>query len=468
MDRTSTLDAAFLRVEDGRSSLHIAGLGIFEGPAPTQAEILEALERKLPAVPRLRQRLRTVPPSWGRPVWVDAPDFKIEHHVRRLRVPEPGGSSELREVAADVLSEALPHDRPLWQETVLEGLADDRWALLTKVHHTMVDGIAGNDLLSRILDTEPDGAQRPAENRLPTEQPTRPQLVAAVIHDQALLRAHELKSLPGSLASLVRHPITRSRSAYAVAKGLTGFARALIPTQRSSLVGPLGRDREFRWTEISLEDALLVRQRLGGTVNDVVLAAVTSGFRDLEQARGLRAEANTVRCLVPVSVRRPGSDTLDNEVSAMLLTLPVEVADQRERFYEVAARTLALKESHEAEAGQWVLAVGDALPAPMVAGFLHLAFRVPHRNLTTVVTNVPGPRTTLYLAGRRMVATYPYVPIADRLRTGIAVTSYGDRLYVGVTSDRDSTPDADVLVHGIDSGFADLVALARTDRRVEA
>ncbi|WP_309647804.1 wax ester/triacylglycerol synthase family O-acyltransferase [Nocardioides sp.] len=467
MDRTSALDSAFLHVEDAHSSLHIASLGIFEGPAPSQDEVVTAIERKLPAVPRLRQRLRAVPLAAGRPVWADDPDFRIEHHLSRLRVPAPGGEAELREVAGVVLSEALPHDRPLWEDVVIEGLEDGRWALLTKVHHTMADGIAGTDLLATILDQAPEGpdpAHDPPQEWAPARPPGPARLVADAVREQAVLRSQELRGLPGAVGAALGHPVTTARAAGAIGQGVLGFARAVVPTTPTSLVGSLGRDRDFRWTRISLADVLLVRERLGGTVNDVVLAAVTQGFRDLELTRGLGAEPDSVRCLVPVSVRRPSSSTLDNEVSALLLTLPVELEDPRDRFYEVAARTLALKESHEAQAGQWALAVADALPPPAVAAFLHLAFRVPHRNLTTVVTNVPGPRTTLYLAGRRMLATYPYVPIADRLRIGVAVTSYGEDLLLGITTDRDSTHDADVLLAGLRSGFDDLLAVASSRR----
>lgn len=464
MDRTSSLDAAFLHVEDAHSSMHIASLGIFEGPAPTQAEIVAAIENRLPAAPRLRQRLRTVPLWLGRPVWVDDPDFSIENHVRRLRVPDPGGESELREVADVVLTEALCHDRPLWQNVVLEGLADDRWALVTKVHHTMVDGIAGTQLLATMLDDAPEATRVPAQRWAPGDLPGSGRLVYEAVREQMGLRLRELRDLPGSVAAGVRHPARTARSAFEIGRGVLGFAGALAPTPASTLVGSLGRDRNFRWAGFDLDDILRVRERLGGTVNDVILAVVTGGFRALERSRGLDVDPRSVRCLVPVSVRRPGPGRLDNQVSALLLTLPVELDDPRERFREVAVRTVALKGSHEPQAGQWALALADALPPPAVAGFLHLAFRAPHRNLTTVVTNVPGPRSTLYFLGRRMIATYPYVPIADRLRIGIAVTSYGNELFLGVTTDQDSTPDADVLMAGLESGFADLLALAGSEQ----
>lgn len=454
-----------MHAEDSHSSLHIASLGIFEGPAPTQAEIEAAIGSKLPAVPRLRQRLRSIPLWLGRPVWTDDPGFKIENQIRRLRVPDPGGDAELREVADVVLSEALRHDRPLWQLVVLEGLERGRWAMVTKVHHTMADGIAGTDLLATMLDDSPRATRVPEQGWDPTKRPSAGRLVYDAVREQARLRLHEMRELPRAVGAAARHPAASARSAYSIGQGVLGFAGALVPTSRSDLIGPLGRDREFRWTRVGLADVLKIRERLGGTVNDVVLAAVTEGFRDLERSRGLEADPDSVRCLVPVSVRNPSSTKLDNQVSALLLTLPVELEDPRDRFYEVAARMLALKESHEAQAGQWALTLADALPPAALAGLLHLAFRVPHQNLTTVVTNVPGPRSTLYLAGRRMIATYPYVPIADRLRTGIAVTSYGDQLYFGVTTDRESVGDADVLVAGLESGFASLLAVAGSRRR---
>lgn len=470
MDRSSALDSAFLQIESAQTSLHIASLAIFEGPIPPQHEIVAALTRKLPLAPRLRQRLLTVPFALGRPVWADDPDFAIGNHLRRVAAAAPGDEDDLREVVDAVLSEPLDHERPLWEDVVIEGLAGGRWALVTKVHHAMVDGIAGTDLFTTMLDTSA-GADPAAVSAAADQPPWRPdqppgliRLAADAIREQAALRARELRSVPRALRR-TRHPQALVEAAVETGGGLLAFARAAVPTAPSSLVGPLGRNREFRWTEVALADVLVVHDQLGCTINDVVLAAVTRAFRGLLIARGEEPHPHAVRCLVPVSVRPPANKgTLDNEVSALLATLPVELEDPLERLTEVAVRMRALKESHEARAGERVIALADALPPPALAAFLHLAFRAPHRHLTTVTTNVPGPPSRLYLAGRPLLATYPYVPIADRLRIGVAVTSYEGRLLFGITADRDSTPDAAVLVRNLDAGFSELLERALQHR----
>lgn len=469
MDRMSALDSAFLHLEDGRSSLHIGSVALFEGPPPPQAEILAALERRIAGVPRLRQRPHHVPLSLGRPVWVDDPHFRLTDHVRRLAAPEPGGRAELHAVVDAAMTEPLPHGRPPWDDLVIEGLADGHWALVTRVHHSMADGIAGTALLTAMLDTEPGGATpaAPVPAQRPAGQvPTSTDLVTDALTDQARLRGDEARGFAGRLRSTLQHPVAATRTTYDVARGLAEYSRALVPTTASTLIGPLERERRFLWTEIDLAAALEVRHRLGGTLNDVVLSLVTGGFRALERAHGEHTAPRSVRCLVPVSVRGPGSSVLDNEVSALLVTLPVELEDPRDRLNEVAVRMRRVKDSHEAAAGSWATSAARAVPPAALAAFLHLAFRLPQRSLTTVVTNVPGPSTTLYLAGRRMTATYPYVPIADRLRVGIAVTSYEGRLLFGITSDRFSIPDTDILVAGIEAGFAELQELARPRKAV--
>jgi diacylglycerol O-acyltransferase len=461
MDRTSALDSAFLHADTLTSCLHIGSLALFAGPVPTQASVRTAIARKLPSAPRCRQRLARVPFALGRPVWVDDAHFDLGRHVHRAAVPAPGGEAELQGVVERLLSEPLDPGAPLWEDWVLEGLADGRWALLTKVHHTMVDGIAGTDLLSTMLDASPDGDPVETDDWRPAPAPGRWQLLSSAVSESLHLPVAELTALSSAAAAGLRHPRTATGSAYAAARGLLGFVGNARPTARTSLVGPIGRDRGYGWTELDLAAVLEVHRRLGGTVNDLVLAVVTSAFRDLLLARGDEPSAHGVRTLVPVSVRRPDQrGHLDNRVSAILAELPVELDDPHDRLTEVAIRMRALKDSHEAQVGEQVTEIADALPPLLLAAFLHLAFRLPHRNLTTVVTNVPGPVCPLYLAGRPMLASYPYVPIADRLRTGIAVTTYDGRMLFGVTSDRVSVPDADVLVAGIAHGFTELAGLA--------
>jgi diacylglycerol O-acyltransferase len=468
MDRTSALDSAFLHVETSTAALHIASLALFAGPVPTQQEARAAIARKLPLAPRCRQRLVGVPLALGRPVWVDDPDFDLGRHVHRAAVPAPGGEEELRGVVERLLSEPLDHTAPLWEDWVLEGLEGGRWALVTKAHHSMVDGIAGTDLLSTLLDASPEGDPVAEDAWRPGPPPDAWQLVSDSVREALALRLSELRSLPqtagAALGGGLRHPRAAAESVYAAARGLIGFARNARPTADTSLSGPIGRDRGYGWTDVDLTAVVEVHERLGGTVNDLVLAAVASAFRDLLLARGEEPSAHSVRTLVPVSVRRPDQrGHLDNRVSAILAELPVELDDPHDRLTEMSIRMQALKDSHEAQVGEQITGIADALPALPLAAFLHVAFRLPHRNLTTVITNVPGPTRRLYLAGRPMLATYPYVPIADRLRSGIAVTSYEGRLLFGVTTDRDSMPDTRVLVDGIARGFADLAALAGID-----
>ncbi|MGD9958152.1 wax ester/triacylglycerol synthase family O-acyltransferase [Nocardioides sp.] len=465
MDRASALDSAFLQIEDAHSSLHIASVAIFEGPPPSQEAILEAIGRRLALAPRLRQRLLAVPFGLGRPVWADDPDFDLRRHVRRVGVPAPGGDEQLHDVVDTILSEHLDHELPLWEDVVIDGLPDDRWALVTKVHHTMADGIAGTDLLSTILETTPRPRRMPQP--VPWSPPPRPgrtRLLAGAVRDQALLRARELRSASASIGGAL-HPRTLADTAVQTGRGLLGYAEAGVPLSPSSLVGPLGSDRSFRWTEADLGEVLRAHSRLGGTVNDLVLAVVTHAFRALLLARGEEPAPNAVRCLVPVSVRSEGArGVLDNQVSALLATLPVELEDARDRLNEVAIRMRALKSSHEADAGERLIRFADALPPAAVTGFLHLAFRTPHRNLTTVTTNVPGPTRQLFLAGRPMLTAYPFVPIADRLRLGVAVTTYQGRLLFGVTCDRQSTPDVAVFVAALDAALAELLSLARVSQ----
>jgi diacylglycerol O-acyltransferase len=465
MERTRALDAAFLHLDSRTSAMHIASLAFFAGPVPSQSEVRTAIERKLIRAPRCRQRLVSVPFGLGRPVWVDDPGFDIARHVRRTAVPHPGGPAEVKAVAERLLSEPLDHGVPLWEDWVLEGIEGDRWALLTKVHHTMVDGIAGTDLISTLLDTEPDQVSKPVVPWTPMAPPHGWQLVVDSVREGLGLRVSELVALPGAAGETLRHTVRHPRETLgtlrATTTGLAGFVHNALPTAASSLIGPIGRDRGYGWTDVDLRTVLEIHDRLGSTVNDLVLAAVTSAFRDLLVARGEEPASHGVRTLVPVSVRRPDErGSFDNRVSAILAELPVELDDPSDRLLEVGVRMRALKDSHEAQVGEQITSVADALPPLPLAAFLHLAFRMPHRNLTTVVTNVPGPRTRLHLAGRPMLAPYPYVPIADRLRSGIAVTNYEGRLLFGVTTDRDSMPDAQVLVDGIARGFDDLAALA--------
>lgn len=457
-DALSPLDSSFFHLEDGKASLHIASLALFEGPVPAQDEVLAALAAKLPLVPRYRQRVRSVPMNLGRPVWVDHPEFDITEHVHRIQVPAPGGEDELLALMGELMSLPLDRERPVWEDWVVEGLAGGRWAMVTKVHHSMADGISGTDLLSTVFDHSPEPGSAVDDDWSPRPTPSDLALAAAAVRERLRVPGKEVRGL----ARLVATPRATTRRVLALGRGFAGFAGALRPIDGSSLIGPIGTDRLFRCLEVPISDVLFVRQALGGTLNDVVLSAVASGFRTLLLERGERPGRHAVRTLVPVSVRHPSQHGHpDNRVSAILAELPVEHEDPVGRHEDVVARMRRLKASHEAEAGEAVTELADLVPPAALASALHVAFRVPHRMLTTVTTNVPGPRNTLYFVGRRMLATYPYVPIADRVRIGVAVTSYEGRLLFGITADAEHSPDIDVLRAGLEKGFAELVEAAR-------
>lgn len=461
----SALDSVFLHAESPQASLHIGSVAIFEGPEPGFVDISAAIETKLPAVPRWRQRRRTVPMGLGRPVWVDDEHFDLDAHVRHLEVTAPGSEDDVHELVDWVMSQHLDLDQPLWEIWVLSGLEGGRWALVTKAHHSMVDGIAGTDLLSTLLDHSPDERPTPAEAPwVPTVGPSALRLIAMTMRGSARERVREVRGLAPSLAQMTAHPKAAAARSLGLGRGLLGFARAAVPTSASPLIGPLGSDRLYRWTSFPLLDLLAIKEHFGVTANDVVLGGLGNGVRELLLGRGTDLDHHLVRTLVPVSVRHDEAHGIsDNRVSGILLDLPVEIGGAHDRLIETSVRMRRLKNSQEAAAGELLATLGDATPPPLLAAGLHLFFRIPHRHLTTVATNVPGPVDRLYLLGRRIVAAYPYVPLADRVRVGMAVTSYDGQLLVGVTADRDSVPDVDVIIEGVDRGFAELLdAIGRT------
>lgn len=452
----SPLDSAFLRLEDRHTSLHIASVAIFDGPPPSYAEVHAAYTSKLHLVPRYRQRVREVPFRLGRPVWVDDPHFSLRYHLRHTALPRPGSESQLRDLVGRLMSQQLDRGKPLWETWVVEGLEGDRWAVVSKIHHCMVDGIAGTDLMSLVLDAD---AGAPVDATPPP--PLRPEPGAARLLLSAAAAVPGPRAVAGAVRGALGHPSRTAGQAVVVARGALSYARLARPAAASSLSGPLTPHRRWGWTSCTLDEVRTVRRALGGTVNDVVLTAVTRGFRELLLSRGEAADAHAVRTLVPVSVRHDdGRGAFDNRVSAMVAELPVGVADPVARLAAVREEMGRLKASGEPELGELLTSAAVLAPAPLLSMGLTGAFRVPHRHLVTVTTNVPGPQRPLHLCGRRMREYYPYVPIADRVRVGVAVTSYDGVLGFGVTADEDSTPDLQVVLDAIRTELDDLVALA--------
>lgn len=462
-DRMSPLDASFLHVEDEITHMHIGSIALFEGPMPGYERFVAMVEGKLHLVPRYRQVVRTVPLELGRPVWVDDPHFQIGYHIRHTALPRPGGEAELRRLVGRVMSQPLDRRKPLWEIWVVDGLGDGRWAMVSKTHHCMVDGVSGTDLLSVIMDHSPDEAAAEPAPWSPESAPAAPGLAVEAVANLVRSPYEQLRALRAT----TRVPRQAVKQLGDVTRGLRSMTGVVSRTPSSSLNGPIGPHRRYEWADATVDDIKVVRKGLGGTFNDVVLAAITRGFRDLLLSRGESVD-RVVRTLVPVSVRprdltgrAVGDGSLENKVSAMFPALPVGIDDPAERLAAISAQMDGLKESRQAVAAEALTSLSGFAPPMLLSLGTRLAARSQAgRNLNTVTTNVPGPQQPLYAAGRRMLRSYPYVPLAAGVRVGVAIFSYDGQVCFGVTGDYDTAPDIDVLCAGIEAGMAELVEVA--------
>jgi diacylglycerol O-acyltransferase / wax synthase len=451
MERMSSLDAVFIAVEDAVNHMHIGSVGIFEGPAPSYGEVRALVAAKLQLIPRYRQRVREAPASIGRPLWIDDVHFDLDYHLRHTALPA-GDRFALERLVGRVMSHPLDRQRPLWEMWLIEGLGDDRWALLSKVHHCMVDGIAGSDLLALIMDLDPNAAQLTSDEWSPAPEPSRVELARYA----ANMAIGSTLTVARDGVHALRHPADALDRARDVA---IGVGRTILPGRRggSSLTGAIGPHRRWAHTRVSIDDVKAIRDAFGGTVNDVVLAAVTRGFRELLRARGEDVDGRTITALVPVSMRSADArGTLDNRVSAVYARLPIGIDDPVETLLAIHEHMDQLKASHEIDASAAIVGVGDLAP-PVLAAALARALVHGQEMVQTITTNVPGPQVPLYMCSRRMLEAYPYVPIAGHVRVSVAIWSYCGDLYFGITGDWHGAPDVDRLPREIDIGFEDLL-----------
>lgn len=462
MDTLSALDAQFLHFEDDVTTLHIGGIAVFEGPSPSYDEFVASLEAKLPRIPRYRQRVVSVPLGLGRPIWVDDEHFATRAHVLHTALPAPGGDAALTTLVGRLMGHRLDRNRPLWQIWLVENLADQRWALVFKVHHCMVDGVAGVGLLNAVLDLFPDAEIPPPEPWSPQPPPAPVDRVVAAWAGAL----GDLGRLLGAVPAAVVDPVETVKGLADTAKGVVGFTRHVAPNPHLSIEGGIGPNRSWAHSSVSIADIKTVRTALGGTLNDVVLACVARGFRDLLRARGDDPDLAVVRTEVPVSVRHEdGEGVPDNRVSLMLIELPVHLAEPADRLEAVCRAMAEAKASHMADVGEAVTHLADLAPPMVVQAVSRVAAQAAHhvhqRVITTVTTNVPGPQFPLYCLGRHMEAYLPYVPIADGARVGVAILSYDGAIAFGVTGDQDSVPEVNVVAEGAVDELRDLLALAQ-------
>ncbi len=462
LDRLSPLDAAFLDIEDDTTHMHVGSVLVLEGPPPAYVDLVTLISAKLSLVPRYRQHVRVPALHLGPPVWVDDPHFNVEYHLRHTALPAPGGDAEVRHLIGRLMSQQLDRARPLWEIWMVEALAGDRWALVTKTHHALIDGVSGVELLANVLDFSPEASHPEAPPWTPAPAPSALELAGTSIADALTAPWRLLAASPRTAAAAA--PARAQAGARAVARGLASLAGVIRPPPVSSLNGPIGPHRRYAWTSVAVDDVKAIRKHLGGTFNDALLAAVTRGFRDLLLSRG-ESVNRVVRTLVPVSVRgrdatgmAVGDGSLANRISAMFAELPVHIEDPAERLRAVSDQMAGLKESGQAVgAGALVQLAGFAPPMLLALG-ARVATKAAQHNVNTVTTNVPGPQFPLYALGRRVERLYPYVPLGAQMRTGVAMFSYDGLVTFGVTGDYDTVADIDVLTAGIDAGVAELLA----------
>jgi diacylglycerol O-acyltransferase / wax synthase len=454
MEWMSPMDSSFLHLEGPDNPMHIGGVSIFEGPAPPFERLEEMVGGKLGLVPRYRQRVRFVPLGLGRPVWVDDPHFNLSYHLRHSALPAPGSDEQLRRTAARIFAQHLDRSKPLWELWMLEGLSESRWALLSKVHHCMVDGVSATDMMTVMFET--GGAEPTADEWEPTPEPSGSELVLRTLTHRTFHPSEQLRSLRAA----ARAPRASLGQARELLRGMASAARVVRPVGGSSLTGPVGPHRTWSWARARLGDVKSVRTALGGTVNDVVLTVVSGGLRDLLEARGEPVADRTIRALVPVSVRRPGErGVYNNRVSAMFAELPIGIADPAERLDALRNQMDGLKQSKQAVAGDVLTSLSGYAPPMLLALGARLAARSPSLGVQTGVTNVPGPQQPLHTLGRRLLESFPYVPVIGQARISIAIFSYDGGLYFGVTGDYDSSSDIDVLTTGVERSMAELLGL---------
>jgi WS/DGAT/MGAT family acyltransferase len=452
-DRLTALDTTFLHLERSGAHMHVAGVLVFEGDPPAYDELVEAIESRMHLVPRYRQKLAEVPLGQGRPVWVDDPHFNVRYHVRHSALPPPGSDEQLENLAGRLFALPLDRTKPLWEINLVEGLeGGDRFALISKTHHALVDGVSGVDVTSVLFDVTPEPSHVEPREWVPGPEPSDAELLA-----QALV---ERVTMPGEAARGMRAVTRTPRQALSQAGdwlvGVGAMAWAGVnPAPTSPFNVKIGPHRRYTWVDSEVARFKAIKNALGGTLNDVVLAAVAIGVGRFLRGRGVDTDGLVLKAMVPVSVRADAErGALGNRVAAMWAPLPVGVEDPEAVLAEVVEAMRGLKESGQAVGAQALTSLADFAPPTIMSQAARLQSRQRFFNL--VVTNVPGPQIPLYLLGRPMRAFYPVVPLAHNQALGIAIMSYDGRLAFGLLGDYDAMPDLETLADDLRGAIATL------------
>jgi diacylglycerol O-acyltransferase len=439
--------------------MHVGGLTILEGPAPSLDEFLEQIRQRLHLVPRYRHKLAHTAIDSGRPVWIDDPSFNLAYHLRHTALPPPGDLEQLRSLTARIFSQALDRSKPLWEMWLIEGLEQGRFALISKTHHALIDGISGVDLATVLFDVSPTPEPVKHSGRAwkPHPEPSTAELVLEGL--RGTMRAG-VKLANGALGALT-HPERALVRAWEGAEGIGEIIWAgLNPAPDTPLNVDIGPHRRFVGVAAELEDFKLVKNIFGGTVNDVVLAVVTGALREFLISRGVRTEGVEMRALVPVSVRSQDEHhQLGNRIVAMRGPLPIYIADPVQRLRFVSHAMDGLKESKQALGAEVIASAQNFAPPTVLAQASRLNFSTRLFNL--IVTNVPGPQFPLYVLGRKMLQAFPVAFLPQHHALAIAIMSYNGQMNFGLLGDFDALPDIELISESISAELAQLVSLAR-------
>jgi diacylglycerol O-acyltransferase len=463
-DRLSGLDSSFLHLEGESNQMHVASTTLFEGPPPPYVEFRDHIASRLHLVPRFRQKLAFVPFEMGRPVWIDDPHLNLDYHVRHTSLPPPGDEDQLRKLASRFFAQHLDRSKPLWELWLVEGLQGGGFAVVGKSHHCLVDGISGVDITTVLFDVEkePDPSTRPPppEPWVPEPEPSRAELLAEALIERAI-DPREIARAPRRLLRRPRRILSELADGLAAAGS---FAWAGISAPATPFNVDIGPHRRFAWVNADLVDLKRVKNELGGTVNDVILAAVTGALRRYLRARGHPTAGLEMRAMVPVSVRAADQEgALGNQLTTMMAPLPVWCEDPVRRL-KILAQTMGdLKESKQAMGATLLTQLADFAPPTLTGQAARLQERQRFFNL--VVTNVPGPQFPLYLMGRKMERIYPMVPLAKRQAVCVGIMSYDGQVNFGLIGDYDEMSDLDGLAADLDASMRELIEAAGGGRR---
>ena len=465
-DRLTPLDASFLHLEDENQPMHVGCVMIFEGEPPAYDDFVGHVEDRLAMVPRYRQKLAEVPLGQGRPKWVDDQDFDLRFHVRATAVPSPGGEEELKTLAARVFAANLNREKPLWEMWLIEGLEGDRFAVLSKTHHALVDGISGMDILSVLFAPEDESQRKQSRDWDPQPAPGGLQLLAEALIERATQPA-EIVRLP---LRLLRRPRQAAQKAFELAVGSGALAWAgLAPAPRTPYNARMvGANRRFTWVRGDLNDVKAIKGELGGTVNDVILTVVARALRKHLEARGEDIDGLTIKAFVPVSMRSDderGSEQVGNKVGGIIVPLPIGCPDPKHCLSQISDAMGGLKKSGQPVGAQALTELTGFAPPNLIDQAVRLP--IPQRFVNLVVTNVPGPQSELNMGDHKLLDIFPLIPLGNNMNLGIAIVSYNGTIDFGLVGDFDALHDLDDLGELFAAAMAELAEAAGVEMHAD-